>query len=535
VRVTRLLLALALFVAGTIPARATGIELAIAGVATWYASIGVVGQLLVQVGIGLALTAASYGLSYLLGQGGQQQAQVEAEQARGIELPEFAGLLRVRRLYGETTVTGGVFFHQTVAVGGSAPNHWIFGLAVSEGICESLESVVINGVECPLDIDGNPQVAPWYNASGNFLKASFRSGTDDQAMDSIISDRFPSPPDDFYPDAVDRATRWTQFRQRGVCTVVLDMTVGADRDEHTELWGAGGIPEIKLKVKGLWLYDRRNGSHDPDDKTTWDWSANATLVIEDYLCAEIGGQTTRAEIDDTSARASIVIDDEWVGTLGDNERRGRINGLVTSEESPIDVLGSLLQTNRGTLRKAEGAYHIRADRPAASVATIYKGLWLRSGAISTQNEPDTRSAIDGIVAQFYPSSRFGEAAETAYPSTALDSPTATRVTYRFGDSAAQVQRLGYAMLTDNAYGATVSGQFDIAALVATGKANRQLEVGDVIYWDAPSPYDDMNGLYRVDGLSLNSDFTLSLSLAGTDPSIINGWNTSLETALEEAA
>lgn len=354
-------------------------------------------------------------------------------------------------------------------------------------------------------------------------------------MDSIISTRFPSPPADFYPDAADRTTRWTEFRQRGVCTVVLDMTCGADRDEHTELWGAGGIPDIKLKIKGLWLYDRTNPNHDPDDKTTWDWSENATLAIEDYLCAEIGGQVARSEIDDTAARESIEIDDEWVATLNGNERRGRIDGLVTSEESPIDVLGSMLQMNRGTLRKAEGKYHIRSDRPASSVATIYKGLWLRQGAISMQNEPDTRSIIDGVVAQFYPADRFGEAAETAYPASALDDPNATRVTFRFGDGAAQVQRLGYAMMTDNAYGATISGQFDISALVAMGKANRQLEVGDVIYWDAPSPYDDMNGLYRVDGLSINSDFTLSLSLVGTHPSIITGWSTDLETALEEAA
>jgi hypothetical protein len=82
---------------------------------------------------------------------------------------------------------------------------------------------------------------------------------------------------------------------------------------------------------------------------------------------------------------------------------------------------------------------------------------------------------------------------------------------------------------------TISGVFDISVLVASGKANRQLEVGDVVNWDAPSPYDDMNGLYRVDALSINADFSVSLSLTGTTPDVIDGWSTDLETPLEAAA
>lgn len=164
----RALIAMILLVVATGPAKADPVSV---GVALGFsgAFAGTVGSIVINVGIGLALTAASYGLSYLFARGGQQQARAEAEQVQsGIELPEFSGLLRVRRLYGESTVTGGVFFHKTVAVGGSAPNHWILGLAVSEGICESLTSIVINGVECPLDIDGNPQVAPWYKRERQF-------------------------------------------------------------------------------------------------------------------------------------------------------------------------------------------------------------------------------------------------------------------------------------------------------------------------------------------------------------------------------
>lgn len=518
------------------PAHATGVETALFALGTWYAGLGATGQLLVSVGVSLALSAASYGISYLIGRGGRQQSQAQAEQAQGIALPEYSGLLTRRRLYGTSTVTGGVFFNKTVAVGGSAPNHWLLGLAISEGVCDSLEAMIINGVECPIDISGNPIAEPWYNPSGNKLNTSFRAGTDTQAIDPIIAARFPSPPDDFYPDASDRVTRWAQFRQRGVCTVVLDMTVGADQDEHTELWGTGGIPELKLRVRGLRVYDRTKPEQDPDDPTTWTWSDNATVAIEDYLVADIGGQVDRDEIDATLNAESIAIDAEWLPVLDGMERRGRVNGLVTSDESPTDVIAAMLQMNRGMLRKAEGLYNIRSDRPAAAVATIHRGQWLRDGDVVMQAETDTRSLIEGgVIAQFYPASRFGESAETAYPATALDDPNATRTTFRFGDSAAQVQRLGFAMQAENSNSATVSGQFDISVLVATGKPNRLLEVGDVVWWDGGEPFDDMDGLFTVSGIEIASNFVVTLSLAGTSPDIINGWNVGLETELDDVA
>ena len=139
------------------------------------------------------------------------------------------------------------------------------------------------------------------------------------------------------------------------------------------------------------------------------------------------------------------------------------------------------------------------------------------------------------MAQFYPASRYGQSAETAYPATALDNPSAERVTFRYCDSAPVAQRLAFSLMEENAIGRTISGVFDISVLVASGKANRQLEVGDVVNWDAPAPYDDMNGLFKVDALSINSDFSVSLSLTGTSASVIEGWSTDLETPLEAAA
>lgn len=532
----RVSLALLASVALISPASATGIEVAIAAAAGWYASIGVVGQLLVQVGISLALSAASYGLSYLIGGAGKRQQGAQQE-SQGTALPEFESLLEVRRAYGTITAAGGVFFHKTVAASGSSgPDRWVFGLCLSEGICDELVSVSINGTECFFGpaVAGiqSAVTAPWFDGSIAYMRASFRTGTDTQGVDPIIADRFPSPPDDFFPGDATRATKWTAFYQRGICTLVLDMDFGNSADHHAELWGVA-YPQLLVRMKGLRLYDRTDPTQDPDDPATWTWTDTATVAIEDYLVSDIGGQLDRNVIADGAAIESIVIDREYVPTLAGSEQRGRINGVVYSTESPVAVLSDMAQMNRAAIVPTEGEYVIRSDRPAAAVATIHKGQW--RDQVSMQNEPDTRSIISGVVAQFYPAERYGQSAETAYPSDALDDPTAERVTFKHGDSAAAVQRIAFAMMTENNIGRTISGVFDSSVLTAAGKANRQLELADVINWDAPSPYDDMNGLYRVDGLSINSDFSVSLSLTGTSASVIDGWSTSLETPLEAAA
>lgn len=533
----RLSLTTLLLLAASAPAQADPVSIgaAVNGIALWYASIGAVGQLLVQVGVGLALSAASYGLSYLIGGAGKRQQQAQQE-APGTQLPEFDALLEAGRAYGTVTHAGGVFFHKTVAASGSsAPDRWVFGLALSEGICDELVSVSINGTECFFNSSGDAVTAPWFDGSVVYARASFRSGTGSQAIDSIIAARFPSPPDDFYPGDAARVTKWAAFQQLGVCTVVLDLDYGNSADHHSELWGVAGIPQLLIRFKGLRLHDRTDPAQDPDDSSTWTYTDTATVAIEDYLCAEIGGQVDRDDIDDTAATESIEIDRDYVPTLAGSEQRGRINGMVHASEAPVNVLEAMAQQNRATISKTGGSYVIRADRAAAAVATIHKGQWLRSGTIQMQNGPDTRSIISGVVVQFYPAERFGQSAETAYPGTALDDPTAERITLPYCDSAPQAQRLAYAMKTENGLARTISGVFDISVLVAAGKANRTLEVGDVVNWEGAAPYSDIDGLYRVDGISINSDFTVSLSLTGTGASVITGWSTALETALETAA
>jgi len=522
-----------------VPAQAAPVAAAAAGVVAWYGSLGFAGQLLVQVGVGLALAAASAGISYLVSGGGQRQAQAISDSntlssVSGVQDQQRSGLLDRRRLYGTQVVAGGVFFQKTIATTGTL-NRYILGFAISDGVCDSLVSVIINGTEVPVDSSGNPQLAPWYDVTGNKFKTSFRNGADDQAMDPIIASYWSSPPDDFHPEDDDatRATKWAKFRQRGVSTIVIDMDFGADADAHTALWGAGGIPDIKFRVKGLTVYNALDTNADMDDATTWAWSDNASLIGADWLRSDMGFGVASDEVGWDSVKEGATIDGEWIPTLAGIEQRGRINGVVLGTETNDSVLASMALQNRALIRRAFGKYSIRADRSSDPVSTIHQGLIV--GALSYQNEPDTRSAFLSVVAQFAPASKFNQSAETTYSDAGfVDGDNQQRLSLRFCDSPSASQCFGDAAVTENKVGRTLTGSFDISCLIAAGKPDGQLlQAGDVVRVWFPV-YQTMNGLYTVTSIEIAQDFTVTLALTGYDPAVIDGWTVALETAFEDS-
>ncbi len=529
---------LALLLAGTalwpIPAHADPGTLTAIGTAAQaiWASIGVVGQ---QIVVGLALTAVSYGISYLIAGAGQRQSVAQADQL-GVQVEELSGILERRRAYGRVITSGGVFFQKTVA-GTGAADLFYKGYTLSDGVCDGLEAIIINGIECPLDAFGNPQIAPWYNAAGNKLTVSFRNGADDQPMDPLIAAQWPTPPDDFMPDAADRTTQWAAFRQRGVATVVVKMSFGADAVEHTALWGAAGIPDLKFRVRGVKVYDPRDSNQSPTDAATWAWSELAALCQADWLTSDMGFAIDPAEIDWDSVRASAEVDAEWMTTLAGHERRGRVDGLVLGSEANDAVLSAMALQNRALVRRAFGMYSIHADRPTDPVATIHQGLIV--GALSYQNEPDTRAAVNRAEMEFAPASKLNQSAETAWQDDDLIAADGQvlpqRQTLRFCDSPAAAQRLGYGTIKDNRAGRTLSGSFDISVLIAAGKPNGQLlEAGDVVrVWFGV--YQAMNGLYKVTSIEIAQDFSVNLSLSGWDPDAVAGWTDALELPFEDAA
>lgn len=510
---------IAAIIATPVRADPVSIGAAITGIASWWASIGVVGQAVVGFGIALAAT----GISYLI-TGGMRQANATNQNLPSVNVPERDGLLERTRLYGVDTTPGGVFFQKTVSDGlQSNLNIYVFGVAISEGVCDGLEAVIINGVRCRIDDLGQPIDAPWFDGVNRYFKVSFRPGTDTQSIDPIIAARFP--------------TEDVEFRQRGVCTVVMEMDFGADSDKHSELWGAGGIPQLLFQVRGLRVYDPRDPNQSASDKSTWLWSDNASLVELDWLNCAMGFDIPFTEIDLSTVIDSANVDDYPVPTLAGIESNARCSGRAFSSESNADVLESMSQMNRALVRRSAGVYSIRSRmRAEPPVSTIHQDLLV--GDMAYQNEPDMRAAVNTVNIEFRPTSRFNQSAETSYQDAAmvaLDGQVLTqRISLRFCDSPAMAQRLGYAMVRDNRAGRTLGELADIAALVAAGKPGKMIEMGDVVRQDMRN-YDAINGDYVVEKLEITTDFTMQVSLTGYDPMAIDGWSVAMEVPFDQEA
>ncbi|MGV3649835.1 MAG: hypothetical protein ACO1OK_00285 [Devosia sp.] len=511
----RVLIAAALtLVASPAMADPVSIGAAIAGVASWWASIGVVGQALVQIGIGLVFAGASY----LISGAGRRAENAGATNLATVNVPQRDGLLERVRLYGTDTTPGGVFFQKTASNGVTSNlSVYVYGVAISEGVCEALEAVIINGVECRVDSSGVPLDAPWNDGNLTYFKVSFRAGTEDQAIDPIIAARFPGES--------------VEFRQRGVCTVVIEMEFGTSAEHHATLWGAAGVPQLLFRVKGLRVFDPRVATQLPDDSTTWAWSDNAALVQADWLTCAMGFSIAPEKMDWASFRTAADVDDRNEPTLAGSERRGRINGRVYSSETNASVIEAMLQQNRGMCWRSEGLVHLRSDEAAEPVATLHQDLLV--GDIAYQSEPDMRAALNTVRVEFRPASRFNQSAElTVSVPTDDDQEYEQAISLPYCDSPAAAQWLAYALIKENRAGRSLSMLLDIACLFAAGKPNKTLEVGDVVLVDMRN-YATIGGLYRVADLEISSEFTVSIKLNGYDPATISGWSVDLEQPFTE--
>lgn len=112
------------------------------------------------------------------------------------------------------------------------------------------------------------------------------------------------------------------------------------------------IPNISAVVRGKKIYN-------PTTSTTV-WSDNWALVIRDYLTASYGLNCSSTEIDSDSLSASVLVSDEEL-TIPEGEiKKYTINGVVSLDEKPIDVIQQMVKSGAGSLIYSQGTYKIVA-------------------------------------------------------------------------------------------------------------------------------------------------------------------------------
>lgn len=291
--------------------------------------------------------------------------------APAIKLNERQAVPAKRIIYGTAQVGGALFFEQV-----RPPYLYMGFLVCAEKITAfrklwigtqeiAFSAITPNTILTPLAVSGQPN----YPAR---LRASFRLGATDQAIDPLL--------------AADFTNLDSEFRQRGIATAVLRFDYGADFDEYTALWGQGARPNPLFLVDGIAIPDPRNPAHildwDPDDsasleaaRATWSFSNNASLIQAHYLTQRYGGRIRPSRLDWEKAAVSADWDDGLIASIdGTYRKRHTIDGVITLRQAPATVMTGMISANRGLILQNAGRVWPSSSFPRTPIVTIYDGI-----------------------------------------------------------------------------------------------------------------------------------------------------------------
>ena len=259
----------------------------------------------------------------------------------------------------------------------------------------------------------------------------------------------------------DEADVESTFIGTGICYVYA-------RLEYDQNVFANGIPTITAVVEGKKVY---NSATD-----TTAYSANAALVIRDFITSAYG--LSDDQTDDTSFEASASICADTVTTLNGSEAKYEINGVVKADEKIGDVLQDFMTACGGTLYFGGGYWRLNV----ANYVTPTKTLTLddlRSGISIDTKVPmrDNFNTVRGThidAANDWVSADYPEYASSVF--VIEDTETvATNLDLPYTTSSAAAQRIAKLTLLRSREQIALSADFGLSAI--------DVAVGDIIAFD----------------------------------------------------
>ena len=224
-------------------------------------NLGTAGVALVNAALSIA---ASLALSFIARKLADRAAD-DAETGITTEL-QLGAEVSWQCIFGRRAVAGHLVYVNTY---GDGNKYLEMALVISEGYCDSLESVFVNGEEknlTSITTVGNEDARYTVDDFSAKLVVKWYSGKPTQAHDTeFVANSNP-------------ASRWTtNDTLTGMAWVAVWIEYDGDLFDR--------VPDLLFKIKGLRLYDWRldstnggSGSHRWRDTTTWAWSANAAVI-----------------------------------------------------------------------------------------------------------------------------------------------------------------------------------------------------------------------------------------------------------------
>lgn len=222
----------------------------------------------------------------------------------------------VQLIYGEAW-TGGVLRYRDVA--GVNDENLYLVIVLAGHSCDSVPAVTADKNLLTLDGSGNVTSPAQYVGR---LNIRYYLGSDTQTADSVLTTAFGS--------------KWTSnHRLRGRTYAIVKMTF-----DETNM---NSVPQFLFKVRGRKVYDARldstnggSGAHRLVTESTWAWSENAVLCLNDYdrgvminskREAGVGIPSTRFDWSNVIAEANVC-DEAVTLAIGGTEKRYTVNGII---------------------------------------------------------------------------------------------------------------------------------------------------------------------------------------------------------------
>jgi len=305
--------------------------------------------------------------------------------------------------------------------------------------------------------DGTETVVEDYDFDEyNSLAMQFWTGADDQTASTKLIASIPD-------------NKWTSdHRLRGLAYMYVRMGRSFDGDNFPT-----GVPEITAVIKGRKVYDPREVSHDPDDKSTWEWSDNPALCIRDYLTQDFG-----------LGEKDIQVDDDLVSTAADVCEQSALdgspfytcNGAFTTGIQPYDFLNSILSSMGGLLWYAQGQWRMKPAYWTPPTESFNEDDLRSSINVSTRHS--RRDNFNTVQGSFrgpetnYSTTTFPAVTQAAFLTADGGIESSIDLEMPFTNTSAEARRIARIILERNRQQLTVSASFGLNAF--------RVQVGDVI-------------------------------------------------------
>ena len=403
--------------------------------------------------------------------------------ARGVLLNKQSNNAHIPIIYGERLVGGTRVFLET----SGTDNQYLYGaIVLAEGQINAITEIRVDddAVTFSGAIADGTQITSNDSRFGTTITVQPFYGTDSQSASSLLS----------------TLSSWgTNHRLRGVAYIAFRFQW--DADKYT------GIPLIQAKVQGKLISTYDSGSNE----TTNQYSTNPAFVLLDYLTnSRYGKGIPIANIDIPSFyTASTVCATQITPYSGAGSTIDLIscNAVIDTSNKIIDNVKNLLKGMRGLITYQQGKFRLVVETTGSSVLTLDKDNVLKGISVQSEKKntkfnrvqanfinPDKNYQSDVIVYDTDHSTYLAEDGNFLQEG-AIELPTIT--------SPYQAKEMAKIVLLRSRNSLQVS-------LIANYEA-MNLAVGDIV-----ALTEDITGFsaknFRVVGLAINSDYTVSLSL-----------------------